>query len=93
MSMPLVHDAASGLPVGIQFAAGLCREDVLLRLAGQLEQAMPWAGGARRSGPGSGPTMSAAAGTPTDRLMVARIVGSPPWSRWPCWPRRFWRGN
>lgn len=44
MSMPLVHDAASGLPVGIQFAAGLCREDVLLRLAGQLEQAMPWAG-------------------------------------------------
>jgi amidase len=32
------------LPIGIQFAAGFAREDLLLRVAGQLEQSMPWAG-------------------------------------------------
>ncbi|TNE41956.1 MAG: amidase [Sphingomonadales bacterium] len=42
MSMPLAHDAASNLPIGIHFAAAFGREDMLLRLAGQLEQAMPW---------------------------------------------------
>src|SRR5690606_23773071 len=42
MSMPLCTDADSGLPVGLQFAAGFGREDVLFRLAGQLEQSMPW---------------------------------------------------
>lgn len=42
ISLPLAeHD---GLPVGIQFAAPIWREDRLIRLAAQLEQALPWAG-------------------------------------------------
>ncbi|MEU5434404.1 amidase [Streptomyces sp. NPDC020719] len=43
MSVPLETDPATGLPIGIQFAAGYGREDVLFRVAGQLEQAAPWA--------------------------------------------------
>ena len=42
ISLPL-HWTADGLPVGIQFVAGYGREDVLIRLASQLEQAQPWA--------------------------------------------------
>jgi amidase len=42
MSMPLAAHEGSDLPIGIQFAAGFGREDVLFRLAGQLERAMPW---------------------------------------------------
>src|SRR3954447_3041421 len=32
-----------GLPIGVQLVAGYGREDVLLRVAAQLEQAQPWA--------------------------------------------------
>jgi len=43
MSVPLAAAPDSGLPIGIQFMAGFAREDLLLRLAGQLEHSMPWA--------------------------------------------------
>ncbi|MZG18612.1 amidase, partial [Streptomyces sp. SID5914] len=44
MSVPLTADAGTGLPIGMQFAAGYGREDLLFRLAGQLERAQPWSG-------------------------------------------------
>ena len=33
----------SGLPIGVQFAARFGREDVLLQIARQLEDEIPWA--------------------------------------------------
>lgn len=42
ISLPL-HWSAEGLPVGVQLVAPLGREDLLLRVAAQLEQAVPWA--------------------------------------------------
>ncbi|WP_369201338.1 amidase [Streptomyces sp. PU-14G] len=42
MSVPVTADERTGLPIGMQFAAGHGREDHLFRLAGQLEQASPW---------------------------------------------------
>ena len=41
MSIPL-HWDATGLPIGTHFTAAAGREDLLLRLAGQLEAAQPW---------------------------------------------------
>ena len=42
ISLPL-HWSNSGLPIGVQLVAGYGREDVLLRVAAQLEAAQPWA--------------------------------------------------
>jgi amidase len=44
MSVPMTADAGTGLPIGMQFAAGYGHEARLFRLAGQLEQASPWSG-------------------------------------------------
>jgi amidase len=41
ISLPL-HRNADGLPIGMQLAAAYGREDVLIRVASQLEQAAPW---------------------------------------------------
>jgi amidase len=43
ISLPL-HWNAQGLPIGVQLVARYGREDVLLRVAAQLEEAVPWAG-------------------------------------------------
>lgn len=43
ISLPL-HWDDEGLPIGVQLIAAYAREDVLLRVAAQLEQAAPWAG-------------------------------------------------
>ncbi|GIH01996.1 amidase [Rhizocola hellebori] len=45
ISLPLAQ-SREGLPIGVQLVAAYGREDVLLRVAAQLEQAVPW--GARR---------------------------------------------
>jgi amidase len=42
ISLPL-HQTAAGLPIGMQFVAATGREDLLIRLASQLESALPWA--------------------------------------------------
>ncbi|MCZ6681152.1 MAG: amidase family protein [Candidatus Poribacteria bacterium] len=42
ISLPL-HWSSDGLPIGVQLVADYGREDVLFRIASQLEQARPWA--------------------------------------------------
>ncbi|GAA4557633.1 amidase [Planotetraspora kaengkrachanensis] len=41
VSLPL-GTSEGGLPIGVQLVAGYGREDLLLRVAARLEQAMPW---------------------------------------------------
>jgi len=41
ITLPL-HMTRDGLPVGVMFTAAFGREDLLYRLAGQIEQAAPW---------------------------------------------------
>ena len=41
MSLPL-HWSSTGLPVGVQLVAGFGADALLLQVAAQLEQAMPW---------------------------------------------------
>jgi amidase len=48
ISLPLFH-GDDGLPTGVQLIGPPAREDVLLQLAGELEEAAPWA--QRRPGP------------------------------------------
>jgi amidase/6-aminohexanoate-cyclic-dimer hydrolase len=43
MSVPL-HWSADGLPIGVMFSGRFGADGMLLRLAGQLEKAKPWAG-------------------------------------------------
>ena len=42
ISLP-THMSATGLPIGVHLVADYGREDVLFRVAAQLEQALPWA--------------------------------------------------
>lgn len=42
ISLPL-HQTTAGLPIGVQLVAATGGEDVLLRVAAQLEAALPWA--------------------------------------------------
>ena len=42
ISLPL-HWNEAGLPIGVQLVAAYGREDVLVRVASQLEAAHPWA--------------------------------------------------
>ena len=43
ISVP-THQSAAGLPIGVHLVAAYGREDLLLAVAAQLEQAIPWAG-------------------------------------------------
>ena len=43
ISLPLQVSPSTGLPIGMQFVAAPAREDVLVRLAAQLEVAASWA--------------------------------------------------
>jgi amidase len=38
-----MHRTTAGLPIGVQLVADYGREDVLIRVAAQLEAAHPWA--------------------------------------------------
>ena len=42
ISLPL-HWTEDGLPIGVQLVAPYGREDLLIRVAAQLERAQPWA--------------------------------------------------
>jgi len=42
ISLPL-HETPGGLPVGVQIAANMGHDQLLLDVGAELEQAMPWA--------------------------------------------------
>ncbi|MEV0241704.1 amidase [Streptomyces sp. NPDC050674] len=42
ISLPVHHDLATGLPVGVQIVAAPWREDLLLQVARLIERALPW---------------------------------------------------
>jgi amidase len=42
ISLPL-HWTEAGLPIGVQLVGDIGREDLLIRVAAQLEEAQPWA--------------------------------------------------
>jgi amidase len=44
ISVPIHHDDATGLPVGVQIVAAPWREDLLLQVSRSLELAHPWTG-------------------------------------------------
>jgi len=54
ISLPVAW-SDEGLPIGIQFVAPIWREDLLFRLAAQLEQAVPWSGRRPTLRPSGGP--------------------------------------
>src|SRR5581483_9795098 len=43
MSVPLYWESTRNIPIGVQLVADHAREDLLLRVASQLEEARPWA--------------------------------------------------
>ncbi|MFF7593586.1 amidase family protein [Streptomyces mirabilis] len=43
ISIPIHHDDATGMPVGVQIVAAPWREDLLLQVSRTLELAHPWA--------------------------------------------------
>jgi amidase len=53
ISLPL-HWTPEGLPVGVQLVAAYGREDMLIQVASQLEQAAPWASRRPQVTPGGG---------------------------------------
>ena len=44
ISLPMHHDEATDLPVGVQLVAAPWREDLLLQVSRALEESHPWAG-------------------------------------------------
>jgi amidase len=41
ISLPLCQ-SSNGLPLGVQFISGFGKEDLLIRVAGAFEEALPW---------------------------------------------------
>jgi amidase len=43
ISLPL-GESSRGMPIGVQLAADMCQESILIGASAELERAMPWAG-------------------------------------------------